>query len=98
MEKARESTDAANLRSANAEVMTAALNQSADGISGITVGTGTYSKDVEAKQTQPQWQNTSIEDIGGMSVGNGTGDIAAKTSGSSWTITYTESTGTCTIN
>lgn len=89
LEKAREATDAANLRSAYAEVMTAALTQAADGeIDGVTLTGKVYTKEVPAKQTQAQWQNTSIEDIGGMKVGNNTGEIGAKTSGSSWTVKY----------
>ena len=55
LEKAREATDAANLRSAYAEVMTAYL----------TEDTANYSKEVEAKQTQTGWQS-AIDNIGGI--------------------------------
>ena len=79
--------------------MTAALTQAADGeVTGVTVSGSTYSATVAAKQTQTGWQNTSIEDIGGLPVGDSTGQVNAKTSGSSWTVSYNDSTGVCTIN
>ena len=99
LEKAREATDAANIRSAYAEVMAAALTEADAGeIAGVTVtnpGTinATYTATVDAKQTQAEWQSTNIEDIGGLPCGNAAGEIAAVTDGSSWTITYTTSTG-----
>ncbi len=100
LEKSRESTDAANIRSAYAEVMTAALTQ-ADDVTGVTrsgssAGAYTYTATVAAKQTVAQWQNTAIEDIGGLAVNNTTG-INAVVAPNTWTITYTESTGDCTI-
>ena len=55
LEKSREATDAANLRAAYAEVMTAALSED----------TAHYSKDVTAKQKDGSgWANTSIGTIG----------------------------------
>ncbi len=97
LEKAKEATDAANIRSAYAEVMTSALSQEA--VDGVTYNASakTYTKTVAAKQTQANWQDTSIGDIGGIAVGNGSGQVQAVLSGSNWTITYTESTGKCTI-
>jgi len=104
LEKSREATDAANIRSAYAEVMAAALSEAADGeIAGVTVAnegtaTATYTATVAAKQTQAQWQNTAIEDIGGLAVGNGSGQVGAKVSGASWTIVYDTATGAVTIS
>lgn len=93
LEKSRESTDAANLRAAYAEVMTASLTQ-ADDVTGVKrtgdkAGEYVYTAEVAATQTVADWQNKSIEDIGGTKIAN----IPAVLKGNSWTITYTESTG-----
>lgn len=58
LEKAREATDAANIRSAYAEVQVAALQGD----------TNHYEKKVPLKQQESGWQDTSIKDIGGISV------------------------------
>ena len=55
LEKAREATDMANLRSAYAEVMTA----------GLTEDTANYSKNVKATQTQNNWVSNNVN-IGGL--------------------------------
>ena len=57
LEKAREATDAANIRAAYAEVMTEAL----------TNADNDASQTVELKQTQNGWQG-DIDDIGGIDV------------------------------
>lgn len=57
LEKAREATDAANIRAAYAEVQTAALEDD----------TANETKDVALKQTENGWQS-SIKDIGGIDV------------------------------
>lgn len=97
LEKSRESTDAANLRSAYAEVMTASLTQAND-VPGVTrtgskAGEYVYTAEVKANQTVADWQNTSIEDIGGTAIAS----IPAVLKGNSWTVTYTESTGAVTF-
>ena len=96
LENSRESTDAANLRSAYAEVMTAALTQSND-VDGVTrtgdkAGAYVYTATVAACQTIDGWQNETIKsgEIGGVKVD---GNIEAVLDGSSWNVTYTESTG-----
>ncbi len=58
LEKAREATDAANIRSAYAEVQVAALQGD----------TANYKKEVPLKQQEEDWQDTSIKDIGGIDV------------------------------
>ena len=58
LEKAREATDAANIRSAYAEVQVAAL-QSDD---------KNYKKEVPLKQQEATWQDKTIKDIGGIDV------------------------------
>lgn len=93
LEKAREATDAANLRSAYAEVMTASLTQ-ADDVTGVTrtgtkAGEYVYTATVAANQTVAEWQDKAIEDIGGVKIG----DIPAQLKGSSWNVVYTEATG-----
>ncbi|MDD6520420.1 MAG: hypothetical protein PUF24_09680 [Oribacterium sp.] len=58
LEKAREATDTANIRSAYAEVQVAALQGD----------TANYKKEVPLKQQEEDWQDTSIKDIGGIDV------------------------------
>ena len=60
LEKSREATDAANIRSAYAEVMTSALTEP-DAPKTISV---------PKQQKQDGWQNTSITDIGGVAIAN----------------------------
>ena len=93
LEKSREATDAANLRSAYAEVMTASLTQ-ADDVAGVTrtgakAGEYVYTATVAANQTVADWQNKGIEDIGGVKIAQ----IPAQLKGTSWNVIYTESTG-----
>ena len=76
LEKAREATDAANLRAAYAEVMAA----------GLTEDTGNYKKEVKLTQTQTGWQNDSIKDIGGIST---SADSTLKAVAKDQTITVT---------
>ncbi len=94
LEKSREATDAANLRAKYAEVMTCALTGQEDTVNGITVTTGAdgtitvVGKVDKAQQKQADWQNSTIEDIGGVEIIS----IPATTL-NGWTITYTESDG-----
>lgn len=106
LEKAREATDAANIRSAYAEVMACALTNDVNNKNGVlvdqkTAGEFTYSKTVKATQKQTDWQNTSIEKIAGITVGNtasaeGAPVVNAKTL-AGWTITYSEKDGSVKI-
>ncbi len=105
LEKAREATDAANIRSAYAEVMACAMTDAADNTNGVTkggtAGEFTYSKHVDVIQKQTDWQNTSIEEIAGIAVGNtasaeGAPVVNAKKLGG-WTITYSEKDGSVKI-
>lgn len=100
LEKSREATDAANIRSAYAEVMACALTGTTEDTNGVdvtppaTTDEGyTYSKHVGVVQKQKDWQNKTITDIAGIAVGT---VIKADTL-KGWTITYTEKTNTCTI-
>ena len=70
LEKSREATDIANVRSAYAEVVTHYLEKA----SIITIN-------VEAKQTQANWQGAGKQD---------TYSFAAQTAGSSYAVTLTE--------
>lgn len=80
LEKSRESTDLANLRSAYAEVMTGILTWDGSG--------AVPSKTVLAQQTQNNWQN--LDGAASNSIAGGiSGDeiqVAAKTKGQSWTV------------
>ena len=66
LEKSRETTDMANLRSAYAECSTALIIGSSDGITGVTytAASGTNpaqaTKDVVLKQKQTDWQTPTI--------------------------------------
>ena len=60
LENSREATDAANIRSAYAEVAAAALNDP---------GTA-HSATVKKQQKQAGWQNKSIENIAGVAPGS----------------------------
>ena len=96
LEKAREATDAANIRAAYAAVSTDVLEDSkkSDTANKVTYDdkNGTYTATVTATQTKPDWQTSSLEKgiIGGQAV-------AAQTSGNTWTITGDVEKGTVTI-
>ena len=96
LEKAREATDMANIRSAYAEVMAAALTGDATAAEGVTYteADGTWTKTVEATQKVEGWQtnNGTLPTIGGVK------DVAAKVVKNSWTVTYNEKTAKTTIN
>lgn len=95
LEKAREATDAANIRAAYAAVSTdVLLDQGADAANGVTYDSAkkTYTATVTAVQTEDDWQTASLKEgkIGGQTV-------AAQTKGKSWTITGDVATGKVTI-
>ena len=99
LEKSRESTDAANIRAAYAEVMSAALsNDGEDAKTNASIYTLTgeasgqqfkYTSVVTLGQKQNGWQNTSITDIGGISVKD-----MSPNAGSTCTIVYDEAAAT----
>lgn len=98
LEKSREATDAANIRSAYAEVMAAALTGAeANDLTGndITLGGAegarTYSKHVDAVQKQNDWQNKSITNIAGNK------NVSAANVSLGWNITYDTVNGTVSI-
>lgn len=94
LEKAREATDMANIRSAYAEVMASALTGDANAAEGVKYDAdkGEWTKAVEATQKVAEWQTA-----GGAPTIGGVKDVVAKISGNSWTITYNEKTATTTI-
>ena len=80
LEKSRESTDLANLRSAYAEVMTGILTWDGSG--------SVPSKTVLAQQTQDNWQNLDGSESNSIA-GGISGDeilVKAKIKGQSWTV------------
>ena len=96
LEKAREATDAANIRAAYAAVSTDVLldPQGNDTANNIKYDTDkkTYTAKVTAVQTEPDWQTASLKDgnIGGQKV-------SAQTKGNTWTITGDVASGKVTI-
>ena len=94
LEKSRESTDAANIRSAYAAVQTAAVSQAkTDEVKGVTrtgdtAGKYTYTATVDATQTVEGWSNETLEKIGGIAIT----EIPCHLKGTSWTVTYDEAT------
>ena len=97
LEKSREAADAANIRSAYAECSVAALTGLEDDYDGdvkLNDDEDGYYMDVDATQTQADWQS-SIDNIAGLEVG-GTSGIAAVTKGDAWTVTvYLDGSWTC---
>ena len=107
LEKAREATDEANIRSAYAEIMATALTDSgrADGTTNaaannnfikkeVVNGVATWSKHVDAVQKQTGWQSLANPSD---TITIGGVDVNASTSG--WTVEYVENntTGNATI-
>ncbi|MDO5334711.1 MAG: prepilin-type N-terminal cleavage/methylation domain-containing protein [Coriobacteriia bacterium] len=102
LENSREATDAANLRSAYAEVSAAALTNAKDndqnnGVTrgGDADGSYTWTKEVELEQTQAGWQNDSLK---GQKIG--TVDIVDTIAvpGKKAKVVYTQSTNAVTIS
>lgn len=83
LEKAREATDAANIRSAYAEAMVEALSGD---------GTGSITKNVTLKQAQSKWQNQFDFPA------NLTAGATEPAKGATATITYNVETSACSIN
>lgn len=97
LEKAREATDAANIRAAYAAVSTDMLLDSKElkDANGVEYKDGVYTATVTATQKEDNWQtlgttNNTYMEIGGQKV-------AVKKNGDSWTITGTVSTGVVAI-
>lgn len=94
LEKAREATDAANLRSAYAEVLVCALEETtANGVT-YDATNKVYSKEVKCSQQVDGWQNTTIVDIGGVTVDD---DFPSLPGGNAWIVKYTTTTGAVTF-
>ena len=102
LEKAREATDMANIRSAYAEVMACALtnasqkdaNQNKVKLDDSKAGEYTYTKFVKRVQKQDGWQGTdpsatASDGIGGIKAG-----LTVTKDNIGWTVTYSEKDGT----
>ncbi len=91
LEKAREATDAANIRSAYAEVMTKALTS--------TEASATITETVTLQQKEDGWQTSPTPNLGGAGTISG-GDHIDPTvtntpkAGKTATVTYTPADGT----
>lgn len=93
LEKAREATDEANIRSAYAEVMACALTDSANGTNGVVRkddadGSVTWSKTVVATQKQAKWESGDTVEIAGKQV---SATVANADKSNGWTISYKDS-------
>ena len=94
LEKAREAADMANIRSAYAEVMAAALTGDTTKLpTGISYTNGVWSKNVDATQKQANWQTNKDSDTTKIA----DKDVAALTAGNKWAVKYNETDGTTTI-
>jgi len=106
LEKSREATDAANIRSAYAVIQSAALMQDDQDTIGKndnanvkftlvdpTEGSRQYQAVVQMKQTQDDWQSGE-QDLGGITVA-ATGTVKGK---GTCTITYTQSDNKTTVS
>ena len=98
LEKAREATDMANLRGAYAQVMAAALTNSAEDAS-INLkragddGAAVWSIEVPATQTVANWQT---KDVKVADIEMNDGNCTTK-GGKNWIVSYSEATGKATI-
>ena len=95
LEKAREATDMANIRSAYAEVMACALTDAPNGTNEVERtnngdGSVTWKKHVDAVQKQADWVSGTAAEIGGE-------QVAAVTADKGWTISYTDTAAKATI-
>lgn len=102
LEKSREAVDLANIRSAYAEVQTAALTdlgatsefKTGDSIQRTgTDGSYVWTATVNLKQQQDKWQG-AVDEIGGVKIDKD--DVNVKANGKC-TVTYTQNTDTSAI-
>ena len=94
LEKAREATDEANIRSAYAEVMACALTDAKDKTNGVkredgADGSVTWSKTVVATQKQAKWESGDTVEIAGRPV---SATVANADKSNGWKISYKDST------
>ena len=94
LEKAREATDEANIRSAYAEVMACALTDAKDKTNGVkredgADGSVTWSKTVVATQKQAKWESGDTVEIAGKQV---SATVANADKSNGWKISYKDST------
>ena len=98
LEKAREATDLANLRGAYAQVMAAALTNSAEDAS-INLkrdgddGTAVWSIEVSATQTVANWQTKDVK-VADIAMND---DNCTTKGGKNWIVSYSEATGKASI-
>lgn len=93
LEKAREATDMANIRSAYAEVMACALTDAKNNTNDVvrtdnTDGSVTWSKTVVATQKQANWESGTTVEIASKQV---SATVANADKSNGWKISYTDS-------
>lgn len=98
LEKAREATDAANIRAAYAAVSTDVLLDSKvdDTANGVSYKNGVYTATVKSTQKEDNWQTLGTTENTKMKIDSQ--DVVALKDGATWTITGTVSTGKVEIN
>lgn len=99
LENSRESTDAANIRAAYAEIMTMSMTGEQptnmnNGSYTITYTGGKYTATIALKQKKDEWQNKTITNIAGQSTT--TDPLKAAGSGETVKIEYDEATNVVT--
>lgn len=104
LEKSRESADAANIRAAYAEVMTAALTGETTNLTTTGAYTvqyknteGQYVATIPMTQKQSGWQNTTITNIAGQATSGTDASLADVGSGKTVTVTYDVATNAVTF-
>lgn len=98
LEKAREATDMANIRSAYAEVMACALTDTPSDANKVSKGNNqagdtTWSKDVDICQATAGWINQADLNIAGVK----NNDLPSVKKGDQVTVTFNETQNTVTI-
>ena len=86
LEKSREATDAANIRAAYAEVLTASLTDDETSTNVPYSATDGWSKDVTATQKQAGWQATNYNSDDAADAANRIGGVKVAASTTGWTV------------
>lgn len=99
LENSRESTDAANIRAAYAEIMTMSMTGETTSVNNgaytIEASNGTYTAKINMTQKKDGWNNKTIVNIAGQDTT--TSNLKLVGSGTTVEIVYSEADNTCTF-
>lgn len=99
LENSRESTDAANIRAAYAEIMTMSMTGETTSVNNgaytIEASNGTYTAKINMTQKKDGWNNKTIVNIAGQDTT--TSNLKFVGSGTTVEIVYSEADNTCTF-